>query len=1563
MWNVSIKRCFVLFTVSLLMAVWPMCIEAQDYLSLEQIDQSFSDPLNEYRIVKYQLNNNHLSTYPQYGFGGYHAFFYDNLYKNSAGGVAAIGPLVDAANAQGRTVWSGDDNGYPSGSAGGKVIEGNPEYEVRGVAMLSQSGTGTVSVSISTPADCEKMVAAVLYSVTGGVADFSQGQVVQSVQDTGVSTTGLAGDWTLRAFVVQIRDSNTQAQTKHERFGSTGHYADLLNPDAVAKWISLIHEPTVAEISDVASKFEGFYFNEPSLMQLNWDVVAPYACLSWNDQLFSQFQAMHGYDLVPVMAALYGHDDLFAKRVRMHYHQTVGEMLRTSFTAQIGQWCDERGLALSGHPLLEESLKMHVANFGDMLKVIGEQHVPAVDLPMMEPENMATENYHFPKLMSSTGIWNEKDPRVIGLLDPVIGGGGRGGRTNPSVDVTINTINRAARSGVNLFTTYINMNGYPSTEAYEHINAYAGRISSVLTGARVASDVALYYPINMFQMEYKPITGTHWGTWGSQRQKNWDNLQTTMLAADVNFNIVHSEWLRDGVIEDGKLKIGSGSYRYLVMPDVEVISASVITKIQDFEAAGGTVLWVDSKPVAGAYPVEDTQVVSAVAGATTVTAAQVPGLITEPYGDAFKLNATSPDSLLVTRFNRQGHALYFLVNPTEWAISVHLDDTGSAKLYDPVTGDITETALPTDVMIDGYRSVLVAGNSAPSFTADPINKVNATEGLAYSNSIAGYASDADSDPMTFSLVSGPAWLSVASDGTISGTPDAGDLGLNVFVVQVDTDGGSDTATLNVTVNPTRPNVIVILVDDMGWADSSTYGSQYYQTPSLSRLADKGMLFTNAYAASPLCSPTRASIMSGQYPSRLRMTAAINGRSVAVPTALAPEANKYTGDLESSNRLPLEVNTLAETLKTNGYNTAHIGKWHLAPTTSGEGYYAENQGFDFVIGGAHRPGPPTYYSPYKNGIRNLAPGPDGEYLNERLADECIQWIESVKDTGEPFFLNWWQYAVHGPIIAKQDLMAKYEALRDPNYPQHCPEMATMLESMDTSVGMLLDWLDLPENSEIKANTIIILTSDNGGVTHNKTPNGDTWTSNRPLRGGKANTFEGGVREPWIVAWPGAVQAGATNDTPVQSVDIYPTILEAVGIAPPDGTVLDGESIVSILEGTSTSHQPIFTDFPHIFGIMCAPSVSVVDGGWKLIRYYNAGINAASHAYDLFDLSQDPAEAINLEAYRPDKVQELDALIEAHLADTGALIPLASTTYTGDPRATRRGGAAQAPDRPDYLYLEQPEIETSTAGSLTINLLDEGDQPRLSHAMVFEGSEWVTVDNQADGSVLVQWNAPPGAEAAKVLFGYKGGLITPETNDWTYGPYELLIGADADPGGGGDGIPVVDGSFENPVNIVGSWGMCSAIWNDAGSGQYEVNTPGVHMTLSADGNWIGFPKNMGTIYQNFGVSVTEGDTLEVTFYGGRSLDSSGSAGGGVIRCTLIVGATRYSMTADTTLLAEDTWQLYTHSVTITNTGNLVLEFDTVSGKPWIDYISDVAVLSPDAPADDAVGMSLFKVPFLE
>lgn len=572
----------------------------------------------------------------------------------------------------------------------------------------------------------------------------------------------------------------------------------------------------------------------------------------------------------------------------------------------------------------------------------------------------------------------------------------------------------------------------------------------------------------------------------------------------------------------------------------------------------------------------------------------------------------------------------------------------------------------------------------------------------------------------------------------------------------------------------KPNVIFFLVDDMGWADCEPYGSTYYETPNIRRLAGEGMLFTNAYMAAPLSSASRSSIMSGQYPARLHLTTAITKKDVPEPKALPPQPGKICGLVESRCHMPLEIHTLGEAFQEAGYQTAHIGKWHLCTVNEPE-YEAQNRGFDFVIGGNHFPGPPSYYPPYKSAIPNLPPEEGDTFLNERLARESVKWIDSIKDNGKPFYLNFWQYAVHGPIEPKLDLLPKYQAKHDPKGLQKCPEMGTLIESMDTALGILLDYLDRPENTELKKNTVIVFTSDNGGVTHTEVQ-GRQVTSNRPLRAGKASTYEGGIRVPLIVTWPGVVKAGSHCEHPVQSIDFYPTLMEIVGSSVPETAQrMDGFSICPLLRGETMPDRPIFTHFPHLFGILCAPSTSVRYGDYKLIRYYWAGKNAQSHHYELYNLKEDWFESINLASYMPEKVADLDRMIDAFLEDTDALIPSPNPDYTGTyskvTRAAKKKGI-----RPTRIELNTKNFRAEGTGQKTICLLNQLGEQIHTNAIVLEGSEWVTVTRQVDEngkSVRISWDTSKKQGSARILFGWRGGTTISDINDWTLNPVELRL----------------------------------------------------------------------------------------------------------------------------------------------------------------------------------------------
>ncbi len=451
--------------------------------------------------------------------------------------------------------------------------------------------------------------------------------------------------------------------------------------------------------------------------------------------------------------------------------------------------------------------------------------------------------------------------------------------------------------------------------------------------------------------------------------------------------------------------------------------------------------------------------------------------------------------------------------------------------------------------------------------------------------------------------------------------------------------------------PAQPmNVVFILADDLGWADTTPYGqTKLYKTPNIERLAQRGMTFTRAYAASPLCSPTRASILTGLSPARIGITWASCHLPKAVLQA-TPGTKALPGEKtippETVTRLNTDYYTLGEALKDAGYATGHFGKWHLGP----EPYSPLQQGFDVDV--PHTPGPgPTggYIAPWK--FKNFVADEPNQHIEDRMAEEAVSFIEKNKD--RPFFLNYWMFSVHAPFKAKEELIGKYRPLVDPADAQRSPTYAAMVESMDDAVGTLLDTLD---RLKLTDRTIIVFLSDNGGNMYDNV-RGTPPTSNRPLRGGKATVFEGGIRVPCIVSLPGVVDPGTRSEAVVQSSDFHPTLLDLLGLKPSSGQKFDGVSIVPALKGKSLEREAIFTYFPHAFQVpdWLPPSVAVTSGDWKLIRLFYQGENGG-HRWMLFNLREDQGEKNDLAAAQPERVKAMDALIENFLAETKAVLPV-------------------------------------------------------------------------------------------------------------------------------------------------------------------------------------------------------------------------------------------------------------------------------------------------------------------
>lgn len=444
---------------------------------------------------------------------------------------------------------------------------------------------------------------------------------------------------------------------------------------------------------------------------------------------------------------------------------------------------------------------------------------------------------------------------------------------------------------------------------------------------------------------------------------------------------------------------------------------------------------------------------------------------------------------------------------------------------------------------------------------------------------------------------------------------------------------------------TKKNVVFILVDDLGWKDLGCYGSTFHETPNIDRLAAQSNLFTNAYTPNPVCSPTRASIMTGKYPSRIGITDWIPGDD--------PKDRKYLG-VEDMNQLPLEEVTIAETLKKADYKTFFAGKWHLGS----EGYLPNNQGFDVNIGGNHTGQPfGGYYSPYEN--PQLPDGPEGEYLTDRLTNESIKFMESNQN--DPFLLYLAYYTVHTPIQASKKHLAKFQekqrkledslAITVPEgkgltvQNQRNPEYASMLYSLDENVGRLLNKLD---ELGIADNTLIIFTSDNGGLTTTV----QDWTSPtsvKPLRAGKGWAYEGGIRVPLIIKKPKEDKARII-DAPVISMDLFPTILDVLNLEQRPEFHKDGLSLNPLLKNKQNEvHDILFWDYPHYHTSGWTPGQAIRKGEWKLIHFYD------NDSYELYNLNEDISEENNLANQNLEKLEELKKELENINQKIGTTLP--------------------------------------------------------------------------------------------------------------------------------------------------------------------------------------------------------------------------------------------------------------------------------------------------------------------
>lgn len=443
----------------------------------------------------------------------------------------------------------------------------------------------------------------------------------------------------------------------------------------------------------------------------------------------------------------------------------------------------------------------------------------------------------------------------------------------------------------------------------------------------------------------------------------------------------------------------------------------------------------------------------------------------------------------------------------------------------------------------------------------------------------------------------------------------------------------------------KPNIVLILADDLGWTDLGSFGSDLYESPHLDQLARDGMKFTQAYSACTVCSPTRGALLTGQYPARTHLTDWIPGRRPDNPKLLIPAWKKY---------LALDDTTFADRFKAAGYATASVGKWHLGR----EPYYPEKHGFTLNVAGTELGSPVSgYFAPYK--IATLREGPPGEYLTDRMADEAMRFVEQHRD--QPFLLYYPLFAVHTPIQAPAALVGKYQAKLTPGRRHTNATYAAMIESMDTAVGRLRSKL---AELGIADRTVILFASDNGG--HLPT------TNNAPLRAGKGSAYEGGVRVPLIVCWPGVTRPGSVSEVPTISTDFYPTLLAMAGLTDVPDHPCDGINLEPVLRGrASQPREALFWHYPHYQLYQqggSTPYGAVRAGDYKLIEFFD------DMRVELYNLRDDIGETKDLAATQPERTAKLRAQLHAWRESVGAQMPTPNPHYDPSKPEQSRGKKA-------------------------------------------------------------------------------------------------------------------------------------------------------------------------------------------------------------------------------------------------------------------------------------------------
>jgi hypothetical protein len=690
-----------------------------------RIDSEFLNPPNDCRIVQFGGHDGSIvpiAKMREHGIGGVELFMSTHKYLRNEEAWAAMITNIREAKKAGMQVWVADDNGYPSPQAGGLVVEADPKFELRVLAPLVQRGNGPQPVRIDLPPGAEKFVRATLYPVKDGQPDYAAGTEVP-VQGNFVEATGLPGEWALHAFAQQINnDAGSPARGTMEQFKTTGHYPNLLDPEAMAKFVELTHAEYARRLGPLAGQIDLFYTNEPhpgSIWHTGGERPGGMSFLPWSAALPERFRQDHGYDLLPFLPALYAGTSDQAKLVRRHFYQTVGNIYAENITGRIARWCEENGIKSGGHLFGEERMDMHVICSGNFFQALQKQQAPGCDIAMPDPGDHW--NYWMPKLVSSVAQLQNRET-VTCLLDPLIDRKGDTSFLTATLEQVMRYLNMAFFCGVNHISSYSYWDKYPP-EAYRKLNQQVGRLALVLKGAKNASNVALYYPIESFQSTFRPVPGVLCPINIKSKPANYDpqiilmeetqeQIIPSLFEHGYDFSWVDGDAVLKAEIRAGRLIMGAHEYTSIIMPRVELLPLPVMQKLQQFEKAGGKVLWVDSLPRLGDSSEEHAAVQAAVAEAKVIAPAQVAENLGPAFPASFRLRLDAENkNIFINRWERDGRRINYVVNNSGETLSPNFrlegKTSGSVQIYNPADGTITPLALPGAVPLGPFSSVFL----------------------------------------------------------------------------------------------------------------------------------------------------------------------------------------------------------------------------------------------------------------------------------------------------------------------------------------------------------------------------------------------------------------------------------------------------------------------------------------------------------------------------------------------------------------------------------------------------------------------------------------------------------------------------------------------------------------------------------------------------------------------------------------------------------------------------------------------------------------------------------------